>query len=264
MGFVEKRSGEQGYRARYRDPLGRQHSRTFVRKADAQRFLVEMEADKARGSWIDPRGADTPLAAWVEEFLKLARRLSPTTVQTYRRDLDRYVLPRFCGYRIGRLPADEIENWLNDEVAAGIAPSSVHRHYRTLRRVLQVAVQKQRLLANPCDRVEPPRVPKREMTFLSWEQVVGGQPAEMSLVRPLIKAPGAYNLVATLAARAGMDIRLSPAGRRARNAVSLWSSQLWRSPGCSRAPTSAARCWPSPGRWRWGSASRRATWPWPR
>ncbi|MGH9151443.1 MAG: site-specific integrase [Acidimicrobiales bacterium] len=104
-----------------------------------------------------PRGADTPLSAWVEEFLKLARRLSPTTVQTYRRDLDRYVLPRFGAYRIGRLPADEIENWLNDEVAAGIAPSSVHRHYRTLRRVLQVAVEKQRLLANPCDRVEPPR-----------------------------------------------------------------------------------------------------------
>ncbi|MDP9418735.1 MAG: N-terminal phage integrase SAM-like domain-containing protein [Actinomycetota bacterium] len=71
-----------------------------------------MEADKARGTWIDPRGADTPLAEWAEEFLQLARRLWPTTVQTYGRDLNRYVLPRFGEYRIGRLPADEIENWL--------------------------------------------------------------------------------------------------------------------------------------------------------
>ncbi len=186
MGFIERRPGEKGYRARYLDPLGRKHSRTFVRKADAQRFLVEMEADKARGSWIDPRGADTPLSAWAEEFLKLARRLSPTTVQTYRRDLDRYVLPRFGAYRIGRLPADEIENWLNDEVAAGIAPSSVHRHYRILRRVLQVAVEKQRLLANPCDRVEPPRVPKREMTFLTWEQVVELAEAHSERFRAMI------------------------------------------------------------------------------
>jgi site-specific recombinase XerC len=69
------------------------------------------------------------------------------------------VLPRFGSYRLGRLPADEIENWLNDEIAEGIAPSSVHRHYRTLRRVLQVAVEKQKLLANPCDRVQPLRVP---------------------------------------------------------------------------------------------------------
>src|SRR6202034_4145473 len=45
-----------------------------------------------------------------------------------------------------RHPPDEIENWLNDEIEGGIAPSSVHRHYRTLRRVLQVAVEKQKMV----------------------------------------------------------------------------------------------------------------------
>jgi hypothetical protein len=150
MGFIERRSGEGRYRARYRDPLGRQRSKTFGRKADAQRFLLEMESDKARGGWIDPRGAELPLAAWAEEFMLLCRRLAPTTQDTYRRDLDRYVLPRFGSYRLGRIPADEIENWLDDEIAAGLAPSSVHRHYRLLRRMLQVAVDKQKVMANPC------------------------------------------------------------------------------------------------------------------
>ena len=79
-----------------------------------------------------------PLATWAEEFLSLTRRLSPSTQETYERDLRKYILPRFGAYRLGRLPADEIENWLNDEVAAGVAPSSVHRHYRLLRRMLQV------------------------------------------------------------------------------------------------------------------------------
>ena len=101
-----------------------------------------------------------PLADWAEEFLSLARRLSPSTQETYARDLQRYILPRFGTYRLGRLPADEIEDWLNDEIAAGLAPSSVHRHYRTLRRVLQVAVEKEQIPANPCDRVQPPRVPE--------------------------------------------------------------------------------------------------------
>lgn len=140
MGFVEKRSGEGKYRARYRDPLGQQRCKTFGRKADAQRFLLEMESDKARGGWIDPRGAEMPLVTWAEEFLLLCRRLAPTTQDAYRRDLKKYVLPRFGAYRLGRIPADEIENWLNDEIDAGLAPSSVHRHYRTLRRMLQVAV----------------------------------------------------------------------------------------------------------------------------
>ena len=64
MGFIERRPGERGYRARYRDPLGEQSSKTFARKADAQRFLIEMESDKARGRWIDPRSAELPVATW--------------------------------------------------------------------------------------------------------------------------------------------------------------------------------------------------------
>ena len=134
-------------------------SATFDHKADAQRFLAEMETDKFRGTWIDPRHAEVPLAQCSQEFLELARRLSPSTQQTYRRDLTNYVLPALGACRLGSIPPDAIENWLNDELEAGIAASSVHRHYRTLRRVLQVAVDKQKLLANPCDRVEPPHAP---------------------------------------------------------------------------------------------------------
>lgn len=108
------------------------------------------------------------------------------TQETYRRDLDRYVLPRFGAYRLGRLPAEEIEQWLNDEVAAGIAPSSVHRHYRTLRRMLAVAVQKQKIHHNPCDRVDPPRVPHRDMVFLDWDQATRLAEAHNDRYRALI------------------------------------------------------------------------------
>jgi integrase len=170
MASIDKRAG--GYRVRYRDPAGGSRSRTFTRKVEADRFAREVEVDKKRGNWLDPRDADIPLASWAETFLSLSRRLAPTTQETYRRDLTRYVLPRFGSYRIGRLPADEIEDWLNDEIDQGLAPSSVHRHYRTLRRMLQVAVDKQKIIANPCDRVQPPRIPKREMVFLDWDDVV--------------------------------------------------------------------------------------------
>jgi len=80
MSYIQKRHGR--YRARYRDPLGRVTSTTFDHKADAQRFLAEMETDKHRGSWIDPRHAEVPLAQWSQEFLALARRLSPPRPST--------------------------------------------------------------------------------------------------------------------------------------------------------------------------------------
>ncbi len=105
---------------------------------------------EAGGSILGTRTC--PVAVWAEEWLSLCRRLAERTQETYRRDLTRFVLPRF-GVPARPPPADEIENWLMDELDSGIAPSSVHRHYRTLRRMLQVAVEKQKILANPCDRV---------------------------------------------------------------------------------------------------------------
>src|SRR5487761_796631 len=184
MANVEKRNGK--YRARYTDPRGQRQSRTFLRKADAERFLREMQLAIDRGCWLDPSAGEIALTQWADEFLSLARRLSPTTQQIYRRDLELYILPRFGDYQIGRLPADEIERWLMDEVDAGYAPSSVHRHYRTFRRMLQVAVQKEKILANPFDRVEPPHVPAREMVFLSWGQAIDLAEAHRERFRALI------------------------------------------------------------------------------
>jgi len=184
MAWIEKRG--TGYRVRYRDPLGKSRSRTFGRKLDADRFGREVEVDKTRGAWIDPRGADIPLAEWCLTFLSLARSLAPTTQETYRRDLDRYVLPRFGAVRLGRITPEDVEEWLNDELDASTASSSVHRHYRTLRRVLQTAVEKDRLLSNACDRVRPPKVTSREMTFLDWSQAVALADAHSERFRTMI------------------------------------------------------------------------------
>jgi hypothetical protein len=60
VSFIEKRGDR--YRTRFTDPTGQQHSRTFARKSDAQRFLRELDADMLRGTWVDPRAADTALA----------------------------------------------------------------------------------------------------------------------------------------------------------------------------------------------------------
>jgi hypothetical protein len=43
------------YRVRYRDPAGRQRSRSFTRKVDAERWLVEVEGAKLTGRYIDPQ-----------------------------------------------------------------------------------------------------------------------------------------------------------------------------------------------------------------
>ena len=62
----------------------------------------------------------------------------------------------------------------------------MHRHYRTSRRVLQAAVEKDRLLVNPCAKVRPPRVPARPMAILTWAQRVALAEAHPEHLKPMI------------------------------------------------------------------------------
>jgi hypothetical protein len=54
MASIAKRSNGQ-YRARYRDSGGKEHSRHFARKADAQRWLDEVTTSVATGQYVDPK-----------------------------------------------------------------------------------------------------------------------------------------------------------------------------------------------------------------
>ena len=111
------------------------------------------------------------MAEWADAYLTTVVSLRPGTVATYSRDLRRYVLPHLGTIPLGRLGPLDIRAWLAEELARGLAPSSVHRHYRTLRRVLEVAVETELLSKNPCTAVAPPTVPTREIRFLTAAEV---------------------------------------------------------------------------------------------
>jgi hypothetical protein len=57
MGYVEDLKGSRhgrGWRARWRNPAGRQRTKSFARKVDAERFLLGVEDAKLRGAYVDP------------------------------------------------------------------------------------------------------------------------------------------------------------------------------------------------------------------
>ena len=65
-GLEDKRqgAGRLRYRVRYRDPAGRERAKSFARKVDAERFLRHVEADLARGQWVDPSMAGRRWGSW--------------------------------------------------------------------------------------------------------------------------------------------------------------------------------------------------------
>ena len=93
------RNGRVTYRVRYRDPAGRQRSRVFVRKADAQRFLSETENAKVKGTWTDPALGRVRLGDWLEEWWATTTNLRPSTAARDADYVRLYIAPRFAGMR---------------------------------------------------------------------------------------------------------------------------------------------------------------------
>ena len=62
MASIKKRENGQ-WRARYRDEGGKEHSRHFTRRVDAQRWLDETTASVVTGQYADPRPVGSPCAS---------------------------------------------------------------------------------------------------------------------------------------------------------------------------------------------------------
>ena len=54
---------------RYRDPAGKEHSKTFDTQAAAKDFDADQATKLARGTWIDPEDEKTTLAQLVDEWV---------------------------------------------------------------------------------------------------------------------------------------------------------------------------------------------------
>lgn len=156
------------YRARVRDLAGKQVTRTFKLKADAQAW--ERDQLQLRTQGISTTGSRITVTEWADIWLASARNLAPGTLKTYRRDLDRYILPELGNLPLNKISADHIDAYLNG-ISKDFAPSTVHRHYRTLHRMFAVAVERNRMPINVCTPVQPPKIPRTEMRFLTSAQV---------------------------------------------------------------------------------------------
>lgn len=93
MASIKKRPDGR-WRARYRDPAGKEHARHFERKVDAERFLTSVEADKLRGDWIDPAHGRVTFGEYARTWLD-GRVHRETTAARVDVDLRVHILPTF-------------------------------------------------------------------------------------------------------------------------------------------------------------------------
>jgi len=166
---IDKHRGK--WRARWRDESGKQRAKSFSTKKEAAQFVEKVSVEIRSGTRTSFDRTVT-VAQTAKAWLKASVHLAPGTLATYDRDLQRYILPNFGDIRLSDLKPPAVQRWLGEELER-LAPSSVHRHYRTLRTMLAWAVGQSMIPINPCNMVNPPRIPRREMETFTVEQIEG-------------------------------------------------------------------------------------------
>lgn len=170
MGSIQRVDRPKPWLARYRAPDGRQHSRTFRRKVDAERWLRTEESRGDRGEWVDPAAGQVTFAEWSETWLE-GLDLKPATRANYTSNLSSRVLPTFGSTRLAGITPAAVRAWqtrLRDE---GLSAASIRQARQVLSAALDVAVADGLIVRNPAASVKPPKVRPRRQQFLTAKQV---------------------------------------------------------------------------------------------
>ncbi len=168
MGHIQKRTqaGTLRWRARYRSPDGVERSRSFTRRADAERFLAEVETDKVRGTWTNPALAQIRFDRWADQWLRTTTHLKPKTLVGYESMLRNRLLPWFGQMPICEIRPILIREWMSSLQLRGLSASSCRQAYHLLAAILRAAVEDGRLPTTPCVGIKLPRLPQVEMAYL--------------------------------------------------------------------------------------------------
>jgi integrase len=183
MASIKKREDGR-WRARYRDPAGREHAKHFDRKIDAERWLDSVRGDLVRGAYVDPVLGRTTFENWAKHVDEVSVARRPTTRSRDSTLMKTRVLPTFGARSLATITNTEVKAWVARLDATGLAPATVRKCYQLLARVMGEAVESGFIAVSPCRRVALPRAETQDATLLTPEQVA----ALANAIRPRYRA----------------------------------------------------------------------------
>ena len=169
MANIAKRSDGR-WRARYRDPAGKEYARHFPRKIDAQRWLDEIAAAQVRGDYVDPKTARTTVSEWTDSWLAGYRTRRPRTVRQAQVHL-KLIVAAFGPVQLSALKPSHVKAWTAQLKAEGRADSYVYALHARLSQVMSDAVHDGVIARNPCSRRTSPGTGSQRPYVATTEQV---------------------------------------------------------------------------------------------
>jgi integrase len=187
--YIGKSKMQVKFRARWRDPSGKQRAKTFDRRAEAVAFLVKIDAAKAVGNYVDPQSGKMLVKDYAAEWLA-GRDVRPSTGARAASLFRSHILPHLGEMPIGAVRPADVAAW-KVKLLESKAPATVSKALTLLKAMLTTATNHGLLPTNPITSVKPPRVEREEMRFLTPEEIIALADAIDSRYRALVLV-GAY------------------------------------------------------------------------
>ncbi len=235
--------------ARWRDPAGRQHKKSFRRKIDAQRWLDQMQAEMHRGQYIDPAGAKLRVGTFAESWAAGLGHLKPSTRERYRGIVRKHIVPTWGTWPLGSVAHSDVATWLAELSDSGLRPGTVRQVHRVLSLILDAAVQDGRIGRNPAagGTAPAPRTQRAQVPHRRPGGQAGGcgrslgadGPRAVVHGSPVRRAGGAQGQAGGLRAAASTGGRERDGGRRPVGVVDAEDTRNQVGPGATVAHRAA-------------------------
>lgn len=165
------------YEISYRDPSGRQRTKSFKRLQEALDFQAQTKRAVRTGDFVDPTDSKTPFGEWAEKYLAQKLNIGRRTRDKYRESLDNHLLPVFAKMALGSITADHVQEWVvqlsRTEHLPGqtYAAETIRGHYALFAAIMKRAVARGLIAKSPCVEIELPEVVRTERRYLPEDEV---------------------------------------------------------------------------------------------
>ncbi|MEV4644951.1 tyrosine-type recombinase/integrase [Saccharopolyspora sp. NPDC049357] len=198
MSFVEK-TGNSTWRVRYPKDDGTLGSIPgFDSAPAAQRKADEIDADRRRGTFLDPSAGKVPFEAWASTWFD-SIDVSENTESQYRSITKNHILPRWGSTAIGDITGSAVHGWSKKLRRHGYAHTTVSTIVKVLSMMLADAAHERLIPDNP---VRPQRRGKQRRRDTRRREALWATPEQVltiALQAAIYAWPGAGILIITAA-----------------------------------------------------------------
>ncbi|QNU67668.1 tyrosine-type recombinase/integrase [Ruminiclostridium herbifermentans] len=146
-------------------------TKTFENKKDAQTALKQFNADKIKGTLVIPFNQTVKewLIYWIDDVKAI--KCEETTLYGYRNIINNHLVPALGNYKLQGLNTTILNKYFKNKKVEGLSNNTIRKHYDLIKEALKQAVNEEKILRNPLDKIEPIKRNRNEMNFYSVDQL---------------------------------------------------------------------------------------------